>query len=273
MPGKTDTTSHDDPISVVLADHHPLTRALISDCLANANGFSIMAEVNDTMAALAACAVDPVPDLLILRSDLPGYSPFGATRNLQLRNTKTRIAIIFPSLIDHQLDEALSSNAHGLFSHADSPEHLIEGLRELAQDGTYQSPTIRQRLVLLERGDTGNAKQGSPLVTLTKRERDILRLIAEGLTQKQIADRFGLAPKTIDNHAGKLMIKLGLHNRVLLTRYAIREGIVTPDDPPAAPRSVTTSDEPDHPEKGERTVRGVTPSTQSPGKSPRARST
>lgn len=219
------------PLSIVIADHQPLTRALLSDALARENDIEIVAEVADAQAAMLAAGSTPTPDILLLRSDLPAYSPFAAARALRSQSVSTRIAFLFPVILDCQLDEAINCHASGFFSFEDPVELIVRGLRQLITHGSFRSSSIQTRLTSTP--VYGQSKRSaSPLTTLTARERDILRLIAEGMTQKQIAERIGLAPKTIDNHAGKVMTKLGIHNRVLLTRYAIREGLVTLGDPP-----------------------------------------
>lgn len=218
------------PISIVLADHQPFTRSLLADHLARFPDLNIVAEVADATAALVACAQSPYADILLLRSDLPGYSPFAALRTLRLQSLPTKIAILFPTVLDSQLDEALNGHTNGFFSFEESPQELLRGLRQMMTHGSFRAPSVQNRIITVSHHPSSR-RQTSPLATLTTRERDILRLIAEGLTQKQIASQIGLAAKTIDNHAGKVMTKLGIHNRVLLTRYAIREGLVTVDDP------------------------------------------
>ncbi|MGP1346488.1 MAG: LuxR C-terminal-related transcriptional regulator [Phycisphaerales bacterium] len=216
-------------LRVIVADHQPLTRGLLVALLESTPGVSVVAEVSDATAALGAAAQDP-PDAMLLRTDLPGFSAIATARAARQSGLRTGIALLFPTLLDAQLDEAIQGGAHGLLSYDDPASELIAGLRALGAGEPFRSASVRARLV--PRGAGASSPEGdrgapsSPLSTLTPREREILAYIATGLTQKEIAEIVGLAPKTVDNHSGRLMSKLGIHNRVLLTRFAIREGIV-----------------------------------------------
>jgi DNA-binding NarL/FixJ family response regulator len=215
------------PLKVLLVDDHALVREAIGEKLQREPDIVVVGSAENAEQALKMLG-DHQPDIVVFDIDMPGLDPFEAARQIKAQRPETRIVFLSAHLQDHYIEQALQVEAAGYLTKRESSRTLVEALRQVARGELYFSEEVRQRLII----DVDKARLGqqahSRISTLTQREREILRYIAQGFSKKEIASKLNLSVKTIETHSSNLMSKLGIHDRVELTRYAIREGLAEP---------------------------------------------
>jgi two-component system, NarL family, response regulator NreC len=213
-------------IRVLLADDHMLFRQGIRTLLS--------AEPDIEVAGEAGNASDAVnlsrqmrPDVVLMDIGMAGMSSFEATRQIRKERPDTRV--VFLSMYDDEdyLAECVDIGANGYILKESPAEQLVTAIREVNRGGSYLSPRLLTKLVddLRAQGASGMPRQAR-FGSLTKREREILKLLAEGLSVKEIAASFDLSVKTIEAHKFNLMRKLDIHNKAQLVQYAIQKKII-----------------------------------------------
>ncbi len=155
------------------------------------------------------------PDIVLLDIEMPDSDVFETLYELRHRCPDARAILLSAHVRDKYIDSAFSSGAWGYLTKSDPPDEVIEGIRKVARGESVLSPLLESRQV------TANQPEVSKLALLTDRERQILRMIANGMSRKAIAERLSRSPMTIDNHRKSILKKLGIHDRVELVRYAI----------------------------------------------------
>jgi len=208
------------PIRVVIADDHPLYRDGVARTLAEAGGIAPVAEVGSADEAEAAAAAHR-PDLVLLDISMPGGG-VDAARRVLAAAPEACVAILTVSESDEDVRAALEAGARGYVLKGISGEELVRVVRELAAGGSHVSPALAAR-ILRPRPEP----QAAGIGELTKREEDILRLVARGLSNREIGDRVGLQEKTVKHYMTCILQKLPARNRVeaaLLAREAWGEG-------------------------------------------------
>jgi DNA-binding NarL/FixJ family response regulator len=213
-------------IRVLLTDDHMLFRQGVRTLLTAEPDMEVTGE-----AANAADAVNVArqtrPDVVLMDIGMAGMSSFEATRQIRKERPDTRV--VFLSMYDDEdyLAECVDIGAHGYILKESPIEQLLTAIREVHRGGSYLSPRLLTKLVddfrLQGRGGVPRQPRFS---TLTKREREILKLLAEGLSVKDIAASFDLSVKTIEAHKFNLMRKLDIHNKAQLVQYAIQKKII-----------------------------------------------
>ncbi len=214
-----------EPITVLLADDHALLRDMLRMTL-TAEGMRVVADVGSGEAAEAMCQ-SMRPDVAVLDIDIPGKCIFEVTRSLQRTSPETRVIFLSAFVHDHYIEDALAVEASGYLTKTEPPEVLVTSIRKAVGGATSFSPEIINRMVIGESGARLSGRHAR-MELLTEREREVLRYVAQGLQQKQIAARAGISIKTVQHHIMHLMDKLAIHDRVDLARFAIREGLVEP---------------------------------------------
>lgn len=169
-------------------------------------------------------ALDRRADVVLLDIDMPGRDPFEAVSELS-RATRCRVIFLTGHSRDHFIDRAFDSGAWGFFSKQDSPDDLINGIRQVGASGYAYGPSIQARLAAEDREPNGHAPS-TKLKVLTPREREVLVMIGKGMSRADIARAIHRSFKTVDAHHTSLMRKLDIHDRAELAVYAVREGIV-----------------------------------------------
>jgi DNA-binding NarL/FixJ family response regulator len=167
------------------------------------------------------------PDVVLMDIGMAGMSSFEATR--QIRKERPESRVVFLSMYDDEdyLAECVDIGASGYILKESPAEQLVAAIREVHRGGSYLSPRLLTKLVdnFRMQGHEGAVRQPR-FGTLTKREREILKLLAEGLSVKEIAASFDLSVKTVEAHKFNLMRKLDIHNKAQLVTYAIQKKIV-----------------------------------------------
>jgi DNA-binding NarL/FixJ family response regulator len=210
---------------IVLVDDHTLVRAGLRRLIETIPGMSVAAEAGDGRGGLEAVRAHQ-PDVLITDVTMSDMTGLDLTERVRAEFPQVRIVILSMFATDEYVMRALKAGA-AAYLLKDAAQHELEIALQAALRGeTYLSPGASKRLV--ERV-TGQAASG-PLDALTPRQREILKLIAQGVHAKEIAHRLGVSRKTVDAHRAQIMERLQLDDMPSLVRLAIREGVISPDD-------------------------------------------
>ncbi|WP_055702890.1 MULTISPECIES: response regulator [Streptomyces] len=213
-------------IRILLADDHALVRRGVRLILDREPDLTVVAEAGDGAEAVAL-AKSEQPDLAVLDIAMPRLTGLQAARELARLQPELRILILTMYDNEQFFFEALKAGACGYVLKSVADRDLVEACRAAARDEPFVYPgalkaLIRDHLERVRRGD------GVPERTITDREEEILKLVAEGNTSQQIADLLFISVKTVERHRANLLQKLGLKDRLELTRYAIRVGLIEP---------------------------------------------
>jgi two-component system response regulator NreC len=212
-------------IRILLTDDHTLFRQGIRTLLSAESDLEVVGEAGN-----AAEAVNLVrqsrPDLVLMDIGMAGMSSFEATRQIRKERPETRV--VFLSMYDDEdyLAECVDMGANGYILKESPAEQLITAIREVNRGGSYLSPRLLSRLVDDFRTHGRGFARQPRFDSLTKREREILKMLAEGRSVKEIAAEFNLSVKTVEAHKFNLMRKLDIHNKAQLVQYAIQRKII-----------------------------------------------
>jgi DNA-binding NarL/FixJ family response regulator len=163
------------------------------------------------------------PDVVVLDLAMHGLNGISAARDIARVAPRAKIILLTMYTEEHHVLEALRAGVKGYVSKSQAAEHLLQAIREVSSGGVYLSPSVSGAVVQAYLSNTE-----PPADPLTNRERQVLQLIAEGKTTKEIAVILGVSVKTAETHRTKLMEKLDIHSAAGLVRYAIRRGLVQP---------------------------------------------
>ena len=211
--------------TIILADDHHLVRQGLALLLRSEAGFDIVGEAGDGPQAVKLVAARP-PTVLIVDLMMPGLTGIEVTRQVRRNSPEVRVAILSMHANEAFVLEAFGSGALGYILKSSRPADLVNGVREVAAGRRYLSPPLsEQALAQYARRVGAGALQ--PAETLTQREAEVLRLVAEGFTSGEIAGRFFISQRTVETHRFHLMQKLGLRNQAELIRYALRKGLAS----------------------------------------------
>jgi DNA-binding NarL/FixJ family response regulator len=215
-------TTGNNPITIVLGDDHNIVLKGLRALLESQPGFSVIGEATDGLK-VADLAESLKPDILVVDLMMPGLSGFDVARRVVKRIPQTRVIILSMYSSEPHVVEALQSGAMAYVVKDASPEELANAIREVYAGRRYLSAPYSNELI-----DTYLKRPGGidPYDTLTPREREVLHLVAEGLTSGEIAGRLFISPRTAESHRANLMRKLGLRSRTDLVRFAFQRGIV-----------------------------------------------
>jgi len=166
------------------------------------------------------------PDIVLMDVGMPGLSSFEATRQIRKQRPETRV--IFLSMYDDEdyLSESVEIGASGYILKDSPADQLVSAIREVYRGGNYLTPRLLARLVDDFRVQNRSSLRQPRFGTLTKREREIMKLLAEGKSVKEVATEFNLSVKTVEAHKFNLMRKLDIHNKAQLVQYAIQKKII-----------------------------------------------
>jgi DNA-binding NarL/FixJ family response regulator len=207
---------------VLLADDHPVVRNGLRELLNSEADFRVVAEVDDGAQAVERALADDV-DLVILDVSMPRMTGLQAARELAGRKPGLRILMLSMHENEQFLFEALRAGASGYVLKTAADRDLVNACRATMRGETFLYAGAVAALVRehLDRDDTS-------LDPLTPRELEVVKLVAEGHTSDEIAGMLFISRKTVDRHRANILEKLGMRDRVDLTRYAIRRGLITP---------------------------------------------
>ena len=218
----------DAPIRVMVVDDHPMWREAVARDLTEA-GYEVVATAADGGQALRVAGATR-PDVVVLDLQLPDMSGVEVTRGLRAAHPAARVLVLSASGEQQDVLDAVKAGAVGyLLKSAARPEFLDAVRRTAGGDAVFTPGLAALVLGEFRRLAAGPAADGADAPRLTERETEILRMVATGLSYKQIATRLTLSHRTVQNHVQNTLGKLHLHNRVELVRYAIEHGLT--DEP------------------------------------------
>ncbi|HYR51667.1 MAG TPA: response regulator transcription factor [Candidatus Dormibacteraeota bacterium] len=209
------------PLRVLLADDHVLVRDGIKVTL-EANGLSIVGEASEGREAVKMVR-ELKPDVAIFDVSMPGLNGVDAARIALKENPGTKVVLLTVHTENEYVDEALRAGVSGYVLKKQATADLVRAIHEVSVGNIYLSPGISRAVMEAFRSGKELAAR-----TLTAREREVLQLIAEGKTTKEIGSVLGISVKTAETHRSRVMDKLEIRDTAGLVRYAIRMGLVTP---------------------------------------------
>ena len=227
-------------IRIGLTDDEPLLTAGLAMLLGAQDDMEVDWQATDGYGALRRAETDPV-DVLLLDVQMPGLDGLATTRRLVEAGAQGRIVILTTFDTDGYVLGSIEAGAAGFLLKNTPPKRLIEAVRTVhAGDSVISPGPTRRLLTAMRSGRAGGGRQAQPApvrlpADLTGREREVLRLVAAGLTNQEICDRLWLSMPTVKTHVSHLLAKTGARDRVQLVLVALRTGVVTLDDVLARP--------------------------------------
>lgn len=209
--------------SILLADSQRMIRQGLRGILAVHPEFRVIAEAADGREAVAA-ARKKEPDVALVESHLPRLCGVETVRLIRRESPRTRCIVLSSQEGAGHVRQALLAGASGFVPKNSSAEDLVEAIRKVRRGRSYLAPAIADQVL-----SAITSRAAAPLSQpdLTSRQREVIQLIAEGLSTKEIAAELGISVKTAQTHRANLMKKVGVHKASGLVRYAVREGIVS----------------------------------------------
>jgi DNA-binding NarL/FixJ family response regulator len=213
-------------IRVLLADDHAVLRAGLKALLSAAPDLEVIGEAADGEEVVErACTSQP--DVIVMDSQMPRMGGLEATRTLKARNVSSKVLVLTTHAESHNLLPLLEAGGSGYVLKSGADTELIEAIRTVHRGDVFLYPAATKFLV--EGSRERSAKPEVPFDGLTERERVVLKLVAEGYSGTEIAERLVISPKTVDTYRERVMQKLGLRHRWELVRYALRKGLLKPE--------------------------------------------
>ena len=207
------------PIRVVICDDHELVRLGIRRMLEAESDIEVVSEASDAAAALAAVEQHR-PEIVVMDVRMPGTSGIEACREIRSRHPGTRVLMLTSFADDEALFASIMAGASGYILKKIRGADLIGGVREVAAGNSLLDPTVTERVLARLRGEA--VVEGDVINELTSQERKILALVADGLTNRQIAARVFLAEKTVKNYVSHILAKLGVSRRTEVASFLAR---------------------------------------------------
>ena len=211
-------------LRILIADDHEVARKGIRSLLENHPGWEICGEASDGREAVAS-VTKLKPDVLLLDIGMPNLNGLDATRQILAIMPEARILILTVHDSEQVVREVLAAGARGFLLKSDTGRDLVTAVEALQQGRTFLTSKVAQMMVDVYLRPHSESDPSNPCV-LTPREREVIQLVAEGKTTKEIATALNLSVKTAETHRTNLMRKLDLHSIADLTLYAVRNGIV-----------------------------------------------
>lgn len=209
---------------IVLAEDHLIFREGLKALLDRKTDLSVVAETGDGLEALDLIQIE-LPDILIVDLSLPGLDGLEVTRRTKKLSPSTRIIILSMHDSDEYVVRAFRNGAHAYVLKNESMVDLEKAIRAVLHGRPFLSTSLAlDPPAILDRSDSGEIQD--PYETLTKREREILQLVAEGYTSPDIADRLFISLQTVNKHRSNVMDKLGRRSQTQLVHFAIQRGLV-----------------------------------------------
>jgi len=208
-------------LRILIAEDHQTVREGIKLLVNSQPDMEIVGEAGD-----GEMAIDMVktlkPDIIIMDISMPRLNGLMATKRLRAANEQVKILTLSRHTDDGYLQQLLAAGVNGYVLKQSAPTHLINAIKEVARNNSYIDPALTKRVI--EGFSSRSGLRGEGTTELTNREADVLRLIALGYSNKEIAAQLDLSVKTIEAHKANSMRKLGMSGRIDIVRYAILQG-------------------------------------------------
>ena len=221
--------SVDAKIRVLLADDHAVLRAGLKALLNAESDIEVVGEAADGAEAVER-AESLLPDVIVMDVQMPRMSGLDATKALRAKGLKSKVLILTMHAESQYLLPLLEAGGAGYVLKSGADTELIEAIRTVHRGEVFLYPAATKLLVegYLDR----STREGDPFDGLTEREREVLKLVAEGYSGTEIAERLVISPKTVDTYRERIMQKLGMRHRYELVRYALRKGMLKAEPEP-----------------------------------------
>jgi two-component system response regulator NreC len=209
------------PTRVILADNHILVRQGVKNLLER-EGFQVVGEASDGQD-LIRLSTNLTPEVAIVDVSMPILNGLDAIREVRKVSPKTKSILLTRHEEDQYITAALHAGAKGYVLKNQAANDLVHAIHQVCRGGVYLSPSISRAVV-----DAYLSKTEVPRDPLSSRERQVIQLVSEGKSTREIASLLGISVKTAESHRNRLMQKLDIHETASLVRYAVRHGIVQP---------------------------------------------
>ncbi len=216
-------------IRIILAEDHTLVRKGLRALLEGYPNIEVVGEAADGREAIKLTE-DVHPHVVVMDINMPGLNGLEATDRIKRHYPDVQVLILSMHANEEYVLQVLRSGASGYLLKDSATEELVAAIAAVYQGEAYLSPRISKTVIADYVRRTEAEGRRAPHEMLTPREREVLQLVAEGHTSKQIAQQLHLSVKTVETHRANLMDKLNIHNRAGLIRYAIRAGLAASDE-------------------------------------------
>lgn len=212
------------PIRVLLADDHRMMREGLKALLEKTNRVIVVDEAEDGKSTVSL-AEKRMPNVIVMDVAMPGLNGIEATRKIRKSNPNARVIALSGHADRRLVSEMLKAGASGYVLKSRASDELVHAIDEVMQGRTYLSPEVTQGVVDTYVRNTPKSGENPAFATLTNREREVLQLLAEGRSTKEMAGELQVSVKTVETHRQNMMRKLQVFSVAELTKYAIREGV------------------------------------------------
>lgn len=213
-------------ITVLIADDHAILRSGVKLLIESEDDMAVVGEAGDGLEAVALVQ-SLQPDVVVMDISMPELTGINATREIKSKRPETNVVGLTMHSDDRYFFELLNAGAAGYVVKGGAPHELIDAIRAAAKGDVYIHPSVASKLI---QGFARQARQ-EPVqgraAQLTVREKEVVKLIADGMTGREIAKVLVISPNTVDRHRTNIMSKLDMHNKVELVRYAVDQGLVS----------------------------------------------
>ena len=213
-------------IRVLVVDDHTIVRDGICALLALSGDIEVVGEAANGSEALQMVR-ELQPDVVVMDVAMPIMGGLEATRRIHRDFPKIKVLVLTQYADKEYVFPVLEAGASGFISKVAASSEIGTGIRSVYQGDSYLSPSVAKLLVENYQHTAGQRTGQDSYDQLTEREREVLKLLAEGYSTQEMADMLVITTKTVEGHKTNLMAKLGIHNRVDLVKYALRKGIIT----------------------------------------------
>jgi len=213
-------------IRIILADDHTIVRHGLSKSFQHEEGFKVIGQTKDGQSTVEL-AKELLPDVVIMDIGMPDLNGMEATRRIAQECPQVSVVGLSMHSSNKYVREMFRAGAKAYLLKDCPFEELAQAIRIVAEGKTYVSPSVGQ--IVIEDYVSSPADQNSAFRILSQREREVLQLLAEGKTTKQVAKQLHISPKTVEAHRLRIMNKLEIDNLAQLTKYALREGLTLPE--------------------------------------------
>ena len=215
----------DEPLRVMVVDDHPLFREGLKTLIDHSPDYRVVAEAGSGREAFEVVE-EARPDIVLVDITMPGMNGIQLIREMRASEPQARFMVIsMHSNVDY-IVEAFRAGATGYMVKDSAGEGLFKGLATVARGEIFLDESLSNEVVIKLLAGKGDDHHDSAYKSLTSREQEVMRLLAEGMCTREVAQQLYISPKTVENHRANLMKKLGLQNSVELVRYAARLGII-----------------------------------------------